>query len=283
MSEKEKEELKDKDNTEEIIEEISDEEIKANIKENKDRKYFEDRKVGKNKKFTDAFKHASTGILTATQSERNIRIQFILIVIALILGVIFKLSKMDILLVVLAMFFIVFAEMINTAIEAVVDLNTNEFHPKAKIAKDVAAGAVVIAVLNAIVTAYFVLFDKIATYGLKYLVSWSTANPTMYFTMLIFVTLILIIVFKLLSKKLFKNKFIPSGQAMIATSIFMAIWTQTKNEIVITASLIFLMLVCLNRIGNDRRSVWEVIAGALLGILVAFVVYTVLKILGGGL
>lgn len=247
---------------EEIIEEITDEEIKANIKDNKDREYFEKRKIGKNKKITDAFRHAASGILTATQSERNIKIQFTLIIIALVLGVIFKLTKIDILLVVLAMFFIVFAEMINTAIEAVVDLHTDEYHPKAKKAKDVAAGAVVIATLNAIVVAYFVFFEKIATFGLKYLVTWSTANPTMYFTMLILATLILIIVFKLLSKKLSDNKFIPSGQAMVATSIFMAIWSQTKNVIVITAGLIFVMLVCLNRISNDRRSIWEVTVGA---------------------
>ena len=112
----------------------------------KDREYFEKRKVEKNKKFTDAFRHAASGILTATQSERNIKVQFVLIIIALILGVIFKLSRVDILLIVLAMFFVVFAEMINTAIEATVDLHTDKYHPKAKEAKDVAAGAVVIAV-----------------------------------------------------------------------------------------------------------------------------------------
>lgn len=267
----------------EVIEEITDKEVKANIKEKKDRDYFENKKIGKNTKFSDAFKHAASGILSAVQGERNIRAQFALIIIALILGIVFKLSKTDIVLVVLAMFFIVFAEMINTAIEAVVDLHTDQFHPKAKIAKDVAAGAVVLSVLNSIVIAYFVFFDKVATFGLKYLVSWSTANPTMYFTMLIIVTLILIVVLKLLSKKISNNKFVPSGQAMVATSIFMAIWSQTKNTIVITAALIFVMLVCLNRISNEKRTVWEVTAGGILGIIIAILVYTVVKTIGGGL
>lgn len=256
------------------------------MKENLDSKNAENaknKKVGKNVKYKEAFKHAASGILTAAQSERNIRAQFALIIIALVLGVLFKLTKTEIVLVVLAMFFVVFAEMINTAIEAVVDLHTDKYHPKAKVAKDVAAGAVVVSVLNSIVIAYFVFFEKIATLGLKYLVGWSTANPTIYFVFLIVTTLVLIVVLKLLSKKITLNKFIPSGQAMISTSIFMAIWTQTKNTIVIVSALIFVMLVSVNRIGNDRRTVWEVTVGATLGLIIATIVYTIIKIIGGGL
>ncbi len=244
---------------------------------------FEKKNAGKNKKFTDAFKHATSGFLFATQSERNIRVQFALIIIALILGILFKLTKTEIVLAVLAMFFVVFAEMVNTAIEAVVDLHTDKYHPKAKIAKDVAAGAVILSVLNAVVIGYFVFFEKIANFGLKYLVGWSTANPAIYFTILVLATLMFILIFKVFSKKLTSNKFIPSGQAMIATSIFMAIWSQTKNTIVIASALIFVMLVSINRIGTDRRTVWEVVTGATLGIIIATVVYTIIKIIGGGL
>ena len=246
-------------------------------------KSFKKGKIGKNKKYSEAFKNAASGILTAAQDERNIKVQFILIILALILGIIFKLTKTEIVLVVLAMFFVIFAEMINTAIEAVVDLHTDKFHPKAKVAKDVAAGAVIISVLNAIVIAYFVFFEKIATFGLNHLVSWSTANPTMYFTALIIITLVSIVVLKLLSKKISLNKFIPSGQVMIATSIFMAIWSQTKNTIIIASALIFVMLIASNRIANDRRTVWEVVVGALLGIIIATIVYSIIKIIGGGL
>ena len=199
------------------------------------------------------------------------------------LGVVFKLNRTELILVILAMFFVIFAEMINTAIEAVVDLYTDIYHPKAKIAKDIGAGAVVLAVLNSIIIAYFVFFEKIANFGLKYLVTWSKANPSMYFAILIFVTLILIVTFKLLSKKITENRFIPSGQAMVATSIFMAIWSQTKNTIVLTSALIIVALVCLNRISNDRRTVWEVALGGALGILIAIFVYTTLKIVGGAL
>ena len=252
-------------------------------KEAKAREEFENRESLKNRKLTGAFKHAASGILSATQSERNIRIQFVLITVALILGIIFKLNRVELILLVVSIFFIIFAEMINTAIEAIVDLYTTEFHPKAKIAKDVGAGAVVMASINAIIVGYFLFFEKIANFGLKYIVSWSTSNPLTYFILLIATTLILIVAFKLISKKVFNDRFIPSGQALASTSVFMAIWSQTKNEIIISSALIMVMLVCLNRISSDRRTLWEVAVGAALGILIAIVVYSVIKTIGGGL
>ena len=64
---------------------------------------------------------------------------------------------------------ILFAEMVNTAIETVVDLYTDLYHPKAKIAKDVAAGGVVITAINALIVAYFLFFDKISDIGLQFI------------------------------------------------------------------------------------------------------------------
>ena len=59
--------------------------------------------------------------------------------------------------------------MVNTAIETVVDLYVDVYHPKAKIAKDVAAGGVVITAINAIIVAYFLFFDKISDMGIAFI------------------------------------------------------------------------------------------------------------------
>lgn len=59
---------------------------------------------------------------------------------------------------------VIIAEMINTAIETTVDLYTDKYHPKAKLAKDVGAGAVVISAINALVVAYFLFFDRIVAF-----------------------------------------------------------------------------------------------------------------------
>lgn len=250
------------------------EEVKNNTSDNAD-----ELMKRKNKSLKQALKNASAGILTASQTERNIRIQFILIIFALILGAIFKLTETEFVLVVISIFFVIFAEMINTAIEAVVDLYVDVFHSKAKVAKDVAAGAVVIASLNSIIVAYFVFFQKIATFGLKTLVKFSSQNPTVFFISLMIFAIITVIAIKTISSKILKDKFIPSGQMIVGSAIFMAIWSQTQNKIIITSALILLMLLALNRIGKSKRSVLETTVGAMIGIALAIAVYVIFKMM----
>ena len=79
-----------------------------------------------------------------------------IIACVMIASLFFNLSKLEFICLIFAFVLIIFAEMVNTAIETVVDLYTDLYHPKAKIAKDVAAGAVVIAALNALIITYFI-------------------------------------------------------------------------------------------------------------------------------
>lgn len=116
-----------------------------------------------NGNFLEACQNAVNGIIYATTTQSNIRKQLVIAVIVMILSLFFDLSRAEFLCLVLSVVLIIFAEMINTAIETIVDLCTETFHPKAKIAKDVGAGAVVITALNAIILAYFLFFEKIRT------------------------------------------------------------------------------------------------------------------------
>lgn len=72
-----------------------------------------------------------------------------------------KLTTIELLFVVFAAFLVIIAEMINTAVETVVDLASEQIHPLARIAKDVAAGAVLISAVNALVTAALVLWPRL--------------------------------------------------------------------------------------------------------------------------
>lgn len=114
-----------------------------------------------NKNFWEAFKKAINGIGYAIKSQGNIRKQLVIAIVLIIIGFIFKLNKWECIVLCFAIFFVVVAEMINTAIETTVNLVTEEYHEKAKLAKDVAAGAVVLTALNAVVVAYFLFFDKV--------------------------------------------------------------------------------------------------------------------------
>ncbi|MEH7254735.1 diacylglycerol kinase family protein [Neobacillus niacini] len=98
----------------------------------------------------NSFSYAIAGIKTALQSERNMRIHFIVSLLVIGCGLFFSISKMEWLLVMLAIGGIFSLELINTAIERVVDLVTEEYHPLAKQAKDLAAGAVFIYAITAV-------------------------------------------------------------------------------------------------------------------------------------
>ena len=114
-----------------------------------------------NKNFGEAWKNAFSGIIYAFKTQRNLRIQLIAGIIVVILGIVLKISPSEWAILSLSVFFVLGSEMMNTALETVVDLNTEEYHIKAKWAKDTAAGAVVLASINAVVVSCFLFADKI--------------------------------------------------------------------------------------------------------------------------
>lgn len=121
----------------------------------------EEKKLIYNKNFLDAWKNAFNGIKHTITTQRNIIIQLLIGIVAVIFGIVFKLNTVEWICLSIAVFLVIITEMINTGIEAVVDLYTSTFNPKAKIAKDVGAGAVVLAVINAAIIGYFLFFEKI--------------------------------------------------------------------------------------------------------------------------
>ena len=204
--------------------------------------------------------------------------------IVLILSLFYDFSTTEFLSLTFAIFFVIFAEMINTAIETLVDLYTDVYHPKAKIAKDVAAGAVLFASVNSVIVAYFLIIKQTDLIQLNQsILGGVIASPThMAFVGLILVT-IWIIAVKSISKKREldgkkKSSFVPSGQSAISFAILTAIWLNTKNIFVFCLALILSLLVSGNRM-NDTRSMSEVIFGAFMGTLIVLMVFglTILK------
>ncbi len=114
-----------------------------------------------NRNMLDAWKNAFNGMVYALKTQTSIKIQIIVAILAVILGAVLKLNSIEWLFLFLAIFIVIITEMVNTCIETVVDLYTEKFHEKAKIAKDVGAAAVIFAALNSVIVAYFLFFDKI--------------------------------------------------------------------------------------------------------------------------
>ena len=118
-------------------------------------------KMKKGKNIINSFKYAIEGIFTALKEEKNMKIHFIIMILVIILGIILKISRIEWIICIILFGFVISLELVNTAIENTVDLITQEKHPKAKIAKDVSAGAVLIAAITAVVVGLIIFAPKI--------------------------------------------------------------------------------------------------------------------------
>lgn len=241
----------------------------------------------KNDNFIEACNNAVNGIIYAATTQRNIKIQLVLAVIVMVLCLFYGLETTEFLCLVFAVFMVIFAEMINTAIETVVDLFVDVYHPKAKIAKDVAAGAVVLSACNALIVGYFIFFKA---ENLKAISDSIFNNMIKSPLHLAFVAIILVIIGVIAIKascskkkergQLIKEGFVPSGQSALAFAALTAIWLNSKDIVTFSLALILSILVAGNRIYNNARTKAEVVFGASMGVLIVLLVYglTIFKI-----
>jgi len=100
--------------------------------------------------FWRSFVFAGQGVWHAVRHQRNMRVHLVAAVAAVVAGLVLKISAVAWACVLLAIGLVLTAEMLNTVVEALVDLYTDEYHPLAKIAKDTAAGAVLVSALAAL-------------------------------------------------------------------------------------------------------------------------------------
>lgn len=105
-----------------------------------------------------SFSYAIAGLKSAFLSEGNLRIHVFMSIIVLALGFILQIGRIEFIVVLLLIGGMITIELLNTAIEKVVDLVTSEFHPLAKLAKDIAAGAVLIYAITSVIIGVIIFF-----------------------------------------------------------------------------------------------------------------------------
>ena len=112
-------------------------------------------------KLAKSFQHALSGIIESIHTEKSLKIEIAFGIITIILGFYLNISTLDWMILSLIISSILAAELLNTAIESVVNLASPEFHPLAKKAKDAAAGAVLVLSIGSLVIAWFIFGTKI--------------------------------------------------------------------------------------------------------------------------
>src|SRR3712207_2120203 len=105
-------------------------------------------------------------MISAVRTQRNMRFHVVVAVAVLVGSLFLGVSKLELAVLVLTILLVFVTELFNTAMEFVVDLATREYHPLAKLAKDVSAGAVLVSSVGAVLVGFLVLADDLGVLSL---------------------------------------------------------------------------------------------------------------------
>jgi len=226
----------------------------------------------RSKSLLESFNFAFEGIIHVLRNERNLRIHFAIAVGVIVAAVAFDVTRMELIALLLAIAFVLITEMLNSALEAVVDLVTPSVEPLAKIAKDVAAGAVLIATMTSVAIGYLVFSGAVAERSSHLLDRLSKAPADLTLVALV-VTIILVIAAKALTGRGTPLRGgLPSGHAAVAFAGWMAATLVLHNSghqfLISTLTFIMALLVAQTRVESGVHSALEVTIGGVLGALV---------------
>lgn len=222
-----------------------------------------------------SFNHAIEGVVYAIRTQRNMRIHVGAAITAIIVSLLLGVGREGFLAIVFAIGIVFIAELLNTAIESAVDVATDQYSPEAKIAKDVAAGAVLVASTLAIVIAYLALYDplvKVARSGLD----WVKLGREDITFAAFGLTLLAVLIAKAVARE--KNFFRggwPSGHSALAFGLATAIGYLSGSATALILGYLLALLVAQSRVEGEIHTVPQVVLGGILGILVVTAVFQV--------
>jgi diacylglycerol kinase (ATP) len=223
----------------------------------------------------ESFNFAFEGIIHVLRTQRNMRVHFLAAAGVLIAAVSIGVERLELIALLISIAFVLIAEMINTAIEGTIDVSTTSFDPNAKLAKDIAAGAVLIATVTAVSVGYLVFAERLADRSSRLLERLADAPAELTLIALV-LTIIVVIALKALTHRGTPLRGgLPSGHAAIAFAGWMAITLILEQQRFLVSSVAFILalLVAQTRVESGIHSPIEVLYGALLGALTTLVLF----------
>ena len=229
-------------------------------------------------RLVESFNAAIEGFIYVMKTQRNMRIHFLFALFVILLAVYLNFCLVHMLILCLTIVFVLVAEMVNTVAELFVDMVQTEFHPIARIIKDVSAGAVLLAAFNALIVGYALFTKNTSMIRIEEGITWLRYSPW-HITL---ISIIVVLSLTLLGKVIFhKGKPLrggmPSGHSAFAFSVWTAIAFLTNNTVVVILSFILAFLIARHRIKDSIHTIWEVIAGSILGILVTTLIFQLFR------
>ncbi len=227
----------------------------------------------------ESFNFAIEGVVHVLRTQRTMRIHFVIAVAVLIIAAAVGVNKLELIALLLSITFVLVAEMINTAVEGTIDAATTSFDPMAKLAKDIAAGAVLIASVYAVAVGYLVFAGKAADKSADVLDRLRDA-PAQITVIALVVTVVIVIAMKAWTGTGTPLRGgLPSGHAAIAFAAWMAatyIVGDSHRFVVSALTFIMALLVAQTRVESGIHSTLEVASGGAIGALVTLSIFQLL-------
>ena len=231
-------------------------------------------------RFIDSVNCAIEGILYTARTQKHMRRHFSASFLVLSAALVLRVSPVEFMLIALAVSFVLFAELLNTAIEVVVDMISPEFHPMAKIAKDVAAGAVLVAAFGTAILGYLVLAKYLFPFHKGVLAMVGTSSEIGTVVSVVIVLIAVIILKSLTGSGTPLKGGVPSGHAAVAFSIATSVSFHTQDPLISLLCFILAIMVSHSRLLLHIHSMREVVMGALTGTLLTVAITGLFRALG---
>ena len=231
------------------------------------------RQVPRPKNHLDSFRYAVEGIVHVFRTQKHMRFHFLTVVLVLFIGLLLRLTRVEMAVLFIAISGVLVAEMMNTAIESVVDMVTQAYHPLAKLAKDIAAGAVLIASLTAALVGGILFFGSNQLKTLHLRVEHDPQPLTVILTVCVLVLIITMISKVLGGKGSILSGGIVSGHSAVSFFLASTLIYRAMDYFTGIVALMLAFLVAQSRVEGKIHTLQEVIIGGLLGILFTSGVY----------
>jgi diacylglycerol kinase (ATP) len=223
-------------------------------------------------RFIESVNCAIEGILYTARTQKHMRRHFLAAIALLFLVLFLKVSAQEFTLLAISVSFVLFAELMNTAVETVVDLVCPDYHPLAKIAKDVAAGGVLVSAIGAAVSGYLILSKYIFPIYKELLGMIGTPTEMAALVSLLIVVIVVVILKTLSGGGSPLHGGLPSGHAAIAFSIATLVSLTTQSPLTSVLTIALAVMVSHSRLLMNIHSLREVVFGAVTGTVITLLV-----------
>jgi diacylglycerol kinase (ATP) len=223
-----------------------------------------------------ALNNGFEGIIWVLRTQRNMRVHFLAAAVVLVVALVVNVSKIELIALLISILFVLVTEMVNTAIEGAIDVATSSFDPMAKLAKDIAAGAVLLATINAIAVGYLVFSGKVASRSARLLDRVRDAPAELTVVALVVTVIVVISVKAWTGSGTPLRGGLPSGHAALAFAAWIAAtYAAGQQHRFLVSSIAFVMalLVAQTRIESGVHSSLEVLLGGLIGALTTLALF----------